>query len=106
MAPSPHIEPRVSFISGGGSARPSEELQHSPGGPGSWGLSLAFALHSSTSHTVTRALEKRLLQPEHLRQKQMVHKLLGEMHPTLAPREAHYQSGLEMSVDFLSFLKF
>lgn len=52
----------------------------SPGGPGLWGLSLAFASHSSTSHTVTRALEeKRLLQPECLGQKQMVHKLLSEI---------------------------
>lgn len=53
------------------------------------GLSLDFASHSSTSHTVTRALEKRLLQPECLGQKQMVHKLLGEMHYTLVPREEH-----------------
>lgn len=50
----------------------------SPGGTCWRGLSLAFALHSSTSRPVTRALKKRLLQPEWLGQKQTAHEPLGK----------------------------
>lgn len=58
LAASLLVRPRVSFISSSSRPHQSEQQQQQPPGPLWRGLSLAFALHSSSSPTATRALKK------------------------------------------------